>query len=254
LKSINLKSLVRNALRSFGYDLRRYNITSNEHHQLFQAIQKCKIDLILDVGANIGQFAKDLRDVGYQNRIVSFEPLSAAHRILTQVAKSDKKWEVHSRCAIGDINGSIKINISGNSVSSSILPMLSNHRDAAPESAYTNTEEAKICTLDSVSPQYMTPENRTLIKIDTQGFEWQVLDGALKTINCAHAVMIELSLVELYSGQRLWKAIIERLESEGFQLWSIHPAFRDPRDGRTLQLDGLFCRDSSPQRMYQTKQ
>jgi len=243
LKSINLKCLARDSLRSIGYDLKRYDITSNPHYQIFQAIQKNKIDLIFDVGSNTGQFAKGLREVGYKYRIVSFEPLSSAHRILTKVARDTKGWEVHERCAIGDINGSIKINISGNSVSSSILTMLPDHSNAAPESAYIKTEETRICTLDSLSPQYMTTENRTLIKIDTQGFEWQVLDGALKTISCAQAIMIELSLVELYSGQRLWEAIIERLESEGFHLWSLQPAFVDPHDGRTLQLDGLFFRE-----------
>jgi hypothetical protein len=121
--------------------------------------------------------------------------------------------------------------------------MLKEHSDAAPESAFTRSEETPIETLDSVSAQYMTPRNSTLIKIDTQGFEWQVLDGASQTVKLARGVMIELSVVPLYSGQRLWQEIFQRLESEGFRLWSLNPAFVDPRDGKTLQLDGLFFRD-----------
>ena len=85
--------------------------------------------------------------------------------------------------------------------------------------------------------------NSTLIKIATQGFEWQVLDGASETLKCAQGVFIELCLVPAYSGQRPWKVIIARLETLGFVLWSLSPAFVDPRDGRTLQLDGLFFRD-----------
>ncbi len=237
-----MKSQFKQLLRSVGYDIHRYNPSSSQTCQLEHALRNHKIDLVLDVGANVGQFAKSLREVGYNDRIVSFEPLIDAHHILSKAARGPKGWEVHERCAIGDINGTIVINVSGNSVSSSVLPMLKEHSDAAPESAFSRSEETPIQTLDSVSARYMTSRNSTLIKIDTQGFEWQVLDGAPQTIKRARGVMIELSIVQLYSGQRLWQEIFQRLESEGFRLWSLNPAFIDPRDGRTLQLDGIFFR------------
>ena len=237
-----MKSQLKQLLRSVGYDIHRYNPSSSPICQLNQALRLHKIDLVLDVGANVGQFAKGLREVGYNDRIVSFEPLIDAHRILSQAARSTKGWEVHERCAIGDMNGTIQINVSTNSVSSSVLPMLKEHSDAAPESAFTRSEETPIHTLDSVSARYMNFRNSTLIKIDTQGFEWQVLDGASETLKCARGVMIELSLVPLYSRQRLWRDIVARLEEQGFVLWSLNPAFVDPRDGRTLQVDGVFFR------------
>ena len=237
-----MKNIVKKLMRSTGYDLHRYNPSSSQACQLEHTLRNHKIDLVLDVGANVGQFAKGLREVGYNDRIVSFEPLIDAHHILSKAARGPKGWEVHKRCAIGDINGTIQINVSGNSVSSSVLPMLKGHSDAAPESAFTRSEETPINTLDSVSAPYMTARNSILIKIDTQGFEWQVLDGAPQTIKRARGVMIELSIVQLYSGQRLWQEIFQRLESEGFRLWSLNPAFIDPRDGRTLQLDGIFFR------------
>ena len=237
-----MKRIIKKILRSTGYDINRYNPSSSLSCQLEQALRKHKIDLVFDVGANIGQFASGLREVGYKDRIVSFEPLIDAHHILSKAALGPKGWEVHRRCAIGDINGTIQINVSGNSVSSSVLPMLKGHSDAAPKSAFTRSEKTPIHKLDSVSAPYMTARNSTLIKIDTQGFEWQVLDGAPQTIKHALGVMIELSIVPLYSGQRLWQEIFQRLESEGFRLWSLNPAFIDPRDGRTLQLDGIFFR------------
>lgn len=237
-----MKNIVKKLMRSTGYDLHRYNPSSSQACQLEHALRNHKIDLVLDVGANVGQFAKGLREVGYKDRIISFEPLIDAHHILSKAASGQREWEVHERCAIGDINGKIQINVSTNSVSSSVLPMLKEHSDAAPESTFTRSEETPIQTLDSVSARYMTSRNSTLIKIDTQGFEWQVLDGASETLKCARGVMIELSLVPLYSGQRLWQDIITRLETQGFNLWSLNPAFVDPRDGRTLQLDGVFFR------------
>ena len=237
-----MKQIIKKILRSTGLEIKRYNPSSSQNCQLEYALRKHKIDLVLDVGANVGQFAKSLREVGYNDRIVSFEPLIDAHRILSQAARSTKRWEVHERCAIGDMNGTIQINVSTNSVSSSVLPMLKEHSDAAPESAFTRSEETPIHTLDSVSARYMNSRNSTLIKIDTQGFEWQVLDGASETLKSARGIIIELSLVTLYSGQRLWQDIIARLETQGFNIWSLNPAFVDPGDGKTLQLDGLFFR------------
>ena len=242
-KSTIMKSQFKQLLRSVGYEIHRYNPSANQTYQIECALRNHKIDLVLDVGANVGQFARGLREVGYKDRIVSFEPLIDAHHILSKAARGPRGWEVHERCAIGDINGTIQINVSTNSVSSSVLPMLKEHSDAAPESAFTRSEETPIHTLDSVSAPYMAPRNSTLIKIDTQGFEWQVLDGASQTIKLAQGVMVELSVVPLYSGQRLWQDIFQRLESEGFRLWSLNTAFVDPRNGKTLQLDGLFFRD-----------
>ena len=90
-------------------------------------------DVILDVGANTGQFAKNLRASGYHGHIISFEPLSSAHAILASAATSDSLWDVAERCAVGASDSWTTINIAGNSYSSSLLPMLDLHREAAPE-------------------------------------------------------------------------------------------------------------------------
>ena len=95
-----------------------------------------KIDLLLDVGANIGQYASLARRSGYKGRIVSFEPLKDAHSFLIKVSKSDTLWSVHPRCAIGSKDSIIDINIAENSYSSSVLPILESHTSAAPKSQY----------------------------------------------------------------------------------------------------------------------
>ena len=80
------------------------------------------------------------------------------------------------------------------------------------------------------------------IKIDTQGYESQVLDGAFKTLKKTKGVLCELSLIPLYEGQDIWIDLILRLEKEGFELWSLERGFTDRRDGRTLQVDGVFLK------------
>ena len=160
-------------------------------------------------------------------------------------ASRDPAWHIHEQAAIGDQDGYIEINIAGNSVSSSVLPMLESHSSAALDSAYVSSERVPIVRLDSVAPQYLQPNSSLFIKIDTQGFEWQVLDGASETLKLAKGLLCELSLVPLYDKQRLWRDIIEQLEAEGFVLWALQKGFTDPRTGQSLQMDGIFLRKSS---------
>ena len=213
--------------------------------QIVSSLRKFEIDLVLDVGANKGQFASEIRQCGYEGRIVSFEPLSQAHGELLQSSASDPLWDAYSRCALGDHNGEVEINIAGNSESSSILQMLESHRSAAPESAYQGKEIVSIRTLDAVARQYLKDARAPFLKIDTQGFEWQVLDGACDILPHIKGVLVELSLVPLYDGQHLWREVIDRLETEGFTLWAFVPTFSDVSQGRTLQVDGIFYRSNA---------
>jgi FkbM family methyltransferase len=240
---MNLKNIIKSLVFKTGLDLHRLTVTSNPTFQLLKGIERFGIDLVFDIGANTGQFASELRTVGYRGRIVSFEPLSEAHKVLTVVAADDLDWTIHRRGAIGDIDGEVKINIAGNSVSSSLLPMLDSHASAAEGSAYVGSEHVPINRLDSVASNYIHEYDRYFIKIDTQGFEWQVLDGGLETLAKAQGVLCELSLTPLYEGQRLWLEMVQRLKAEGFTLWSIQKGFTDSRDGRTLQVDAIFFRE-----------
>ncbi len=241
---LTIKETIRQMLQKLGLDVRRYvPSTPLPPSQVTSSMRKFEIDLVLDVGANRGQFASEIRQQGYAGRILSFEPLSQAHIELQQASMKDPLWEVFPRCALGDHNGEVEINIAGNSDSSSILPMLESHRSAAPESAYQGKESVPIKTLDAVIGQYLEDARSIFLKIDTQGFEWHVLDGARETLPNVRGVLVELSLVPLYEGQHLWREVMARLEAEGFTLWAFQPVFSDLSQGRTLQVDGIFYRN-----------
>lgn len=240
---MSIEAVIRNSFRKLGLDIHRYvPPVPPPPSPIISSLRKFGIDLILDVGANTGQFVSEIRRGGYAGNIVSFEPLSEAHGKLLQASNGDAKWDIYPRCALGDRNGEVEINIAGNSQSSSILPMLESHRSAAPESAYQGKELVPIKTLDAVAGQYLKNAHAPFLKIDTQGFEWQVLDGARATLPHVRGVLLELSLVPLYEGQHLWLEIMARLEAEGFVLWAFEPVFSDPLDGRTLQVDGIYYR------------
>ena len=238
----NIRRLAKGLVHRSGFDVHRLNTYANPAYQLLAGLKRFEVDLVVDVGANVGQFASELRSVGYQGRIVSFEPLSAAHAGLTRAAAGDSRWEVAPRVAVGDRDGEITINVAGNSVSSSVLPMLEVHAVAEKRAVYVNQETVRLSQIDTLAISYLQGARRPFVKIDTQGFEWQVLDGMAETLPRAVGVLCEMSLVPLYGGQRLWEDIIDRLRAAGFTLWSVQQGFTDPRDGRTLQLDGIFFR------------
>lgn len=236
------KRVVKDLINAAGYDVRRISPSNHSALQLLRALNRFDVDLVFDVGANVGQFAGSLRSIGYTGELVSFEPLSAAHATLSEKARRDPQWHIHARVAIGDCDEETEINIAGNSVSSSVLPMLESHSSAAATSAYVASERVPMCRLDSVAPRYLDRCQHPFLKLDTQGYEWQVLDGSREVLPRMKGILCELSLVPLYRGNRLWLDMIRRLEGEGFTLWSIQSGFTDPRDGRTLQMDAAFFR------------
>ena len=237
-----MEALIKKLARYFGIDVRRYEPQTSEDARVQALLLFNRIDLIFDVGANVGQYANKIRSQGYRGKIVSFEPLSDAYRQLLQNSSKDADWIVAPRAVIGDEDREVDINISENSLSSSIMPMLQSHIDAQPASRYLATEKVAMSRLDTVSPLYLNTATSIYIKIDTQGAESKVLDGASLTLARIKGIQIELSFVPLYEGQPLFLDIVNRLLGLGFDIHGILPVFIDQKSGRLLQADGIFFR------------
>lgn len=230
------KLLVRTGLYKVDLDLGKDPYSK----RLVRTLRSRDVGTVLDVGANVGQFATLLRKAGYTGRIVSVEPLSGAFAELSRRAGRDDQWScVHA--AIGAETGTATINVSANSFSSSILPMTSNHLTAAPGSEVIGTEEVSMTSVAELVRESRAEPERTLLKVDTQGFEGQVLDSAGDLLQRLAGVQLELSFVELYAGQPLYDDLVERMRSAGLTLWSLETGFSD-QSGRLLQVDGLFMR------------
>jgi len=224
-----------------GFDVVRYSSFNFNQLRRSQLLARAGITCVIDVGANNGQYGRELRQAGYSGRIISFEPLSQALVELAAQAARDPLW-ICRKAALGDHLGPVAINVAGNSVSSSILPMLEAHREAAPESGYVAKEEVAMITLDSVLPEVAAEDDSIWLKLDVQGFEKQVLDGARKALQNVAAIEMELTMQPLYESQTLYLDMIQRLAASGFSLAMINPGLRDPRTGLLLQADGIFVR------------
>ena len=237
------KTILKKIFYNLNLDVRKLTVDSNPAHQLLKCLNYHQIDMVFDVGANSGQFASQLFTVGYKGQIFSYEPLPEAHRQLEKNARNTENWTVYPRISIGESEGNVEINVAANSVSSSVLPMLDAHLDAAKESKYLGKIISQMTTLDNIIEHIQVRDRNFFIKIDTQGYEWQVLNGANHALSMAKGVLCELSLIPLYEGQHLWLEIIDRLNKMGFNLWAIQKGFSNSETGRTLQIDAIFFKE-----------
>ena len=228
-------------LHIIGYELNRYNPRHSEGFQLKRILDKNNIDLVIDVGANNGGYGTHLREIGYKGKMISFEPLANAYNKLIDRSKHDQNWNVAERMAIGDFDGETQINVSSNSTSSSILDIKDSHVDAAPESNFVGKETVKIRTLDSlIGKELPATVSNAFLKIDVQGYEKQVLEGAKKLLKHIKGIQSEMSLVPLYENQIIYDEFISRMKKDNFNIHAIFPGFMNKKTGQLLQFDGIF--------------
>ena len=228
-----LTNLVKNAFRTRGYEVLRVP-------NLGDFLRSRDCDLVVDVGANAGQFASRLRPLGYRGAILSVEPLDDVIDLLRERAARDPLWAV-KQVAIGDRKGHTEINVSRNTVYSSLLPLADlAHKFADTDVLRVQTVEVE--TLDGLLAE--SASKRPFIKIDTQGFEQQVLSGGPRTLERCVGLLLELPVEHLYKGVWSFPEAIVRLDELGFRLAQILPV--NCRAGDTaaaLEFDCVFRRD-----------
>ncbi len=231
------------ALRSLGYTLSKYRPQFDPVQRLIRSAETHNVSVMLDVGANRGQFARNLFKAGYGGRIVSFEPLAEAHGRLQAAAAGKANWQVYRRCALGPRSGQAEINVAGNSQSSSFLPMLDRHLSIAPHSRYVGKEAVEMLTLDQVLRSDFPEAGRLGVKLDVQGYEHEVLAGLREERGRVALIYAELSLTPLYDGEPPFTETIAGLIADGYRCVSVAPNFVDPGTFEMLDVNVLFVRN-----------
>jgi FkbM family methyltransferase len=215
---------------------------SKETRALVRILEHHGITVVLDVGANVGQYATRLRQGGWPGRIVSFEPLPTARVTLEQVAASDPLWEVTPPMALGASAGTVTLNVSPESDMSSTLPFLPEMAGLLDSAAYTGTVTVPLARLDGVFDQYAGGDDRVLLKVDTQGTESAVLEGASGILDRIRGIQLELSIVPVYQGERSYLDMIATLKGLGFEPALFIPGYFNHRTARLISMDGVFLR------------
>lgn len=234
-----MKEKIQKLLNRLGYQIRKY--PDDSQRSKIKLFELHNINLVLDVGANQGQYASDLRKMGYKGKIISFEPLSSAFDSLKKNSIGDSAWEIVN-IAVGDKDESSSINISSNSFSSSLLEMNSNHiTDAAKHVFYTGKESVIVKKIDSILSQYVDLNNdKIFLKLDAQGYEEKILLGASESLKYIKGIQIEMPLLELYKGQTLFLPLLNNLYGMGYELQGLELGFQNPVTMRLYEMDGIL--------------
>lgn len=203
-------------------------------------IRALDINIVLDVGANRGFWSRHLRQSGYKGHIVSFEPIAANAAIIEARREGDPRWQAIN-CALGaeEKQADFTIVLSGpedETVLSSFLPI----RDAG---ARTAIERVQMKRLDSFLPMLreLTPDPRIFLKMDTQGYDQQVMAGAGAVIDHVRLLQSEIAVEPLYDGMPRYTDALAGYQALGFRLMDLFVVNRT-REGGVLEYDCLMRR------------
>ena len=206
-------------------------------------LNRSKVDTVIDVGANTGQTAEQLRRFGYAGKIISYEPIKQCHAELVAKSASDPDWSIAPRCALGDTHGTVEFLVSEGSSLSSINSPTEAMTQALPKVRASSHEKVPIHRLDQLMSDGMEARGRVFLKIDAQGHDMAVLRGAEGIMDDIAGIKIEMSLLPLYEGETLYLDILKFLHKKGFRPHLLVDVGYSKKLSRQLQIDGVFMRD-----------
>jgi FkbM family methyltransferase len=227
------KSLVRNVTERLGYDVVK------KRPSFVDFMRRHSLDTVLDVGANEGQHVGTLRDRGYPGRVVSFEPTPGAFAVLSAAAARDHRWTAVN-AGLGDRDEEQEIGVSAASVFSSFKPPSDYIKRFDPDAKAEHTARVKVMRLDTYHHFEPFEPLHTYLKVDTQGFEKEVVDGAGELLAQFPAVQLELPVKHLYDGQDGWLEMIRYMADREFRVAMIKESNFDRDTFEVIEFDVLF--------------
>jgi FkbM family methyltransferase len=210
-----------------------------ELSQLRRFLAEHRINVVLDVGANVGQFAGRLRRLGYGGAIISFEPDPRAFQELVASRLDDTAWRGYP-WALGDSDGTLRFHIAEFSdLSSALSPLPGGYQ-------ITGTTDVPVRRWDSIRDEVLATiqSPRILLKTDTQGFDLNVLRGASGAMDQIHGILAELPVRPTYEGAPTFVEALAAYDAVGFDVLNLTIVGREP-SGRVIEYDGLFMRRSA---------
>jgi len=237
-----LKKLISNSLRKAGYQISKVSTLDTDIKAgKYSWLQEMGIRTVLDVGANVGKFTNLISDILTDVSIYSFEPLAEC---FDELIKNTKHLEnvKYFNFALGEQQSQTTIYHNEFSPSSSILKMKELHKDLYPSTTNSVKEIVQIKDMDSLNDK-INWIPKTLMKIDVQGFEINVLKGTISSLNNIDVIIIETLFVELYESQTQFDDIYSFLVKHNFGYRGNFEQIKDPKSGRILWADAIFIKN-----------
>jgi FkbM family methyltransferase len=236
---IDRRSLSQNAQ---GYQLKLLRYLGEEH--VAWLLRRLEVNVVVDVGANNGQYGQRLRRDGYTGRIVSFEPVPHIADALEEVAADDPDWHV-MRCALGEADEETEIHVgAGRGVFSSLLPASDFGRSFADNIDADVTVQVSVRRLDGLFDTVVegVDDPRVYLKLDTQGYDLQAFAGAGERVKELVGMQSEVSQVPLYDGMPHMTEQLATYEAAGFGLTGMFPVIMDRPTMRVIEFDAIMVR------------
>lgn len=217
--------------------------------QILRSIQHHNIDFVFDIGANKGQYAKELFIMGYEGKIVSIEPVKESFKLLLKEVEVGKirgwNWGVYPRCAVGKINNTDFINVADHLELSSFMNYNPTENIGRLKLNYVDREEVDVKCFDNIFNKfYKAKDNlKYFLKLDVEGYEGEIFEGMKSSWDKLGGIQVEVILTKLWKKGKSYDKIIKLIESKGFKLFAIHSIANQEETGKTLALDLIFFKD-----------
>jgi FkbM family methyltransferase len=222
-----------------GYELTAHNLQRQHHLRKEALVRALGVTVVIDAGANRGQYAAALRASGYRGRIASIEPHPGAYAELTRRMAADPGWAGWN-VALGAADGEADLFAPAVTEVSSLLPATG--AGITGEWKTDRTVRVPVRRLDGLFGEMVRDGDVVYWKMDVQGFEGPALDGAAAVLPRVAALELEMSTTPLYAGEAVLPELMYRLHTAGFDLFSLDTVLVDYRTGRVLQVEGVFAR------------
>ncbi|WP_306316554.1 MULTISPECIES: FkbM family methyltransferase [unclassified Streptomyces] len=205
-------------------------------------LEHYRVNCVFDVGANVGQYGRRLREFGYGGRIVSFEPVPGFVKRLRRHAENDPDWQVIP-CGLGRVDTVQPMHVDWQTLSSLLPP--SDYGNARYQ-RFTKgaTEEIRVCRLDGLMDRALDGirDPRPYLKMDTQGYDLEVFAGAGERIAEFVGMQSEVALLRIYEGSPRMDEALAAYERGGFEVTGMYPVTREKSTGRVLEFDCVLMR------------
>lgn len=220
-----------------------FDENANSKKYLIEFLAKQKVNTLIDVGASHGNFIELVRSVHPSCGVIAFEPLPNAFAVLGNKFQNDPNVKLHN-IAIGKKIGEIQFFENDYSFSSSVLRLGDRHIEEFPYAKSVLNRLVQIDCLDNMI-QNSQIQGPILLKIDVQGLEKEVIEGAIKILSLVDYLLIEVSFEELYEGQSLFEDINQQLNDLGLFYNGNFGQLYSSTNGKILQADALYIRRKS---------
>ncbi len=210
--------VIKEGAERFGIAISRLPAPGSLERHLRDYLSQMHVNVVLDIGAFKGDYAKELRHLGYEGKIISFEPVPASYEKLHQAMHADPLWHGEPY-GLSDEDKKMLINTHSRGNFNSLLPL---REDAERAYSLDPMQKGQISIqlrrLDAVLPQLLEKISspRVFMKIDTQGHDVSVVKGASGVLGAIVGMQSELPAVEIYDGMPSMSVMLSQYASCGF--------------------------------------